>query len=670
MIHSLKISALIVCLASATAMGQPGYPSTVHQEGKGMRITQEEPDTPEIRQMLHIVGHLGDPHPDSALAMLEQILHASRHRHYSFGIAKSLQLSGIVYSHTGRFAQGIEHLRQLIYYCLTSGEHKDLLALGYNILGNIYLTQGKYEEAAYYYHQALLMPREHIRPSTVALIYINLSRLTQKLKQPPKALSYLDRAEPIATANRNYDLLCTINTNRGMIYAENDQTDSAIFYLHKAKDLILEYSNRYQNLQDIEYTNLVYLADLWLQEGQLDSAGACIKRIHEIKTPVVPLYWNRAYLISGKFYLQSRDYKRAEYYLIKALDSMTITNANNDLPNIHQALSDLYSAKEDFRKALQHNKNYIRLKDSLENERITNNVLRLEVLYRTSEKDKELIQQKMEITRQQSDVREKNLWIAIITSGMIVLVIVSAGLYKKRQTDRRLQLKEIQILRHQQETMEQAQEIERLKAMMKGEERERSRLARELHDGIGGMITAIKMSLGAARRVEPGLAQSQSLKEITRMLKDTGAEIRKTAHNLMPDVLVRNSLPEALMIFCTNIHQQLPTELSCQGDFSQLDKATELMLYRMTQELVQNILKHASATRASIELVVHENKLILTVEDNGTGFDTSRESSGFGLQNLRYRVAALQGNISIISEKNQGTIIHIEFELEKLRLGA
>jgi signal transduction histidine kinase len=640
------------------------------QDDKRVDTAQGETDTTEIYRMLYTAGPLGSRYPDSALGLLEQALRASYKQRYSYGIAKSLQLSGIVYSHTGRFQQGIAQMRRLIYYCLTTGEHKDLLALGYNIIGNIYFTQGKYEDAAYYYHQTLLMPREHIPSSTVALIYCNLSRLTQKLNQPRKALSYLDRAEPIATVNKNYDLICIINTNRGMIYAENGEIDSAILYLHKAKDLIGEYSKLYKNLQDIEYTNLVFLADLWLQRGALDSAGVCLKRIHEITTPVVPQYWNKASLISGKFYLKSGNYKRAEYFLKKALDSMAITNANGDLPNIHQALSDLYSATGDFRKALQHNKNYIRLKDSLENERITNNVLQLEVLYRTAEKDKELIRQKMEIARQQSDVREKNLWIAIITSGMIVLIIVSAGLYKKRQTDRRLQLKEIQILRHQQETMEQAQEIERLKAMMKGEERERSRLARELHDGIGGMITAIKMSLGAARRVEPGLAQSQSLKEITRMLKDTGAEIRKTAHNLMPDVLVRNSLPEALMIFCTNIHQQLPTELSCQGDFSQLDKATELMLYRMTQELVQNILKHASATRASIELVVHENKLILTVEDNGTGFDTSRESSGFGLQNLRYRVAALQGNISIISEKNQGTIIHIEFELEKLRLGA
>src|SRR5690606_4014938 len=194
------------------------------------------------------------------------------------------------------------------------------------------------------------------------------------------------------------------------------------------------------------------------------------------------------------------------------------------------------------------------------------------------------------------------------------------------------------------------------------------RLARELHDGIGGMLTAMKMNLSTARRKAPELTLNPSLTELMHMLEDTSSEVRKTAHNLMPDVLVQHALPEALMIFCNHIHKELETELSCQGDFTQLDKATELMLYRMVQELMQNVLKHASATRASIELIIYEGKLLLTVEDNGIGFDANEENKGFGLQNLRYRVAALQGKISITSEKNSSTIVHLEFDLEKLKM--
>ncbi len=621
-------------------------------------------------------AYIGNQQPDSALWILNHALGLSSRIGYTFGVAKCYQFSGIIYSHTGRFEQGIEQLRRMIYYCLTTGKHTDLLAVGYNILGNIYQTQGKYEEAAYYYHKTLQIPNSQLTESTKALIYVNLSTLTNKLKQPQKALYYLSRAETIAAQNRHYDLLSTINSNRGMIYTAMMQTDSAMLFLRKARNLINEHGHRYRGtLLDIEYTCMVYMADMWLLKNNLDSAAACIQRIHEIDVPVVPLYWNKAHLSMGKYYTQAGDYKQAEHYLLKALDSMQSSQANNDLASVHLALTHLYDTVGNHEKALRHSLHYIRLKDTLENEQVSNMVHQLEVRYRTAEKDKELISQNLEISRQQSDAREKNLWIAIITGGMIVLAITLAALYKKRQAEKRLQIKEIQILRQrqqamqqQQQAMQQAQEIEQLKAMMKGEERERGRLARELHDGIGGMLTAMKMNLSTARRKAPELTLNPSLTELMHMLEDTSSEVRKTAHNLMPDVLVQHALPEALMIFCNHIHKELETELSCQGDFTQLDKATELMLYRMVQELMQNVLKHASATRASIELVIYQGKLLLTVEDNGTGFDANEENSGFGLQNLRYRVAALQGKISITSDKNRSTIVHLEFDLEKLKM--
>ncbi len=642
--------------------------SIFSEEGK-LSITGSPADSHKVHQLIDTAWVRGNAYPDCVLTLLDHSLTLSRQKGYSFGIAKSLQLSGIICSHTGRYEEGITHLRQLIYYCLLTGKHTDLLGLGYNIIGNIYQSQGKYQEAAWYYYQTLRMPKEHLAESTIGLIYTNLSRLTHKLKQPEQAIYYLDRAEQIAARNNNYDLLCIISSNRGMIYADTDQNDSAVFYLRKARRQIREHSHRY-DLQDIEYTNLTYLADLWLKEGKTDSVAPCIKRMHEIRAPIIPLYKNKALLTTGKYYLLSGDNKNAERYLRNALDSAQSIHIGNDLPDIHLALANLYTATGKYREALQHKDDYIRLKDSLESREIANNVHHLEVRYRTAEKDKELISQKLKISQHKSDLQEKNLWIMLITSGMILLVIVSIALYKKRQADKRLQLKEIQILRQQQDAMRKEQEIESLKAMMKGEERERERLARELHDGIGGMLTAVKMNLSAARKKHPELAQFAALTEITHMLEDTGSEIRKTAHNLMPDVLVRHRLTEALMIYCENIgaDDQLKIDLQFQGDLSTLDKATELLLYRIIQELIQNILKHASATYAVIQLMVHNGQLNLTVEDNGTGFDTNEHNGGFGLQNLRYRVEALQGRLAIMSAKGRSTTIHIEFGLEKLKL--
>ncbi len=642
---------------------------TLRQSAVEQAKGEFESDSAALYQYLSIAASIGNEQPDSALIMLDHARWQSSQIGYSFGVAKSHQLSGIIYSHTGRYEQGIEQLMRLIYYCLTTGKHTDILAVGYNILGNIYQTQGKYDEAAYYYHQTLQIPYSQLNPSTKALIYVNLSTLTQKLKQPRKALYYLEQAEITATQNNHYDLLSIINSNRGMIYGAMKQTDSAIFYLRKAKNLIDEHKDLYRGkLEDIEYTCMVYMADIWLQKNNLDSVKVCIDRINEITIPVVPLYWNKANLAIGKYYTRVGEFKLAENYLLIALDSMQSSHANNDLSNVHMALTQLYDTIGKYENALRHSLQYIRLKDTLENEQISEMVHQLEVRYRTAEKDKELISQSLMISRQENDARKKNIWFTMISAGLIVSGIVSISLFAKRKADRRLQQKEIQILRQQQQAMLQAQEIDRLKAMMKGEEQERGRLARELHDGIGGMLTAMKMNLSTARRIAPELAANSSLTDLMHMLEDTSSEVRKTAHNLMPDVLVQHALPEALVIFCNHIHKELETELSCQGDFSQLDKATELMLYRMVQELIQNVLKHASATRASIELIIYQGRLLLTVEDNGAGFNTDDENDGFGLQNLRYRIAALQGKITINSNKNTGTSVHLEFDLEKLKI--
>jgi signal transduction histidine kinase len=612
----------------------------------------------------------GNRRPQHSLQLLNQSFEMSRQTGYTWGVAKSLQLSAIICSHTGRYDEGIAFLQHLIYYCLATGKHTDLLGSGYNVIGNIYQSLGKYEEAAYYYHQALQLPVARVRESTVGLIYTNLAELSYKIKQQAQALQYLNRAEEIARRNRNHDVRCIIQSTRGRIYADMNLHDSAKHFYREAQQLIRTYHRAEYDILDIEYSNLTYLAELWLNEGKADSAAPCIRRIEQIRTPVQPLRRNKAYLVTGRYHLAVGDYKKAEHYLLMALKSAERIHIGNDLANIHLGLSDLYAAQGDFGRALRYKDRYIQLKDSLEGQEIARDVQQLEIRYRTAEKDKELISQKLTISQHKSEMREKNLWMGIIAAGMVVLVIVSAALYKKRQADRRLQQKEIHILKQQQEAMQREQEIERLKAMMKGEEQERTRLARELHDGIGGMLTAIKMNLSAARKKYPELARFDPLTEITFMLEDTGAEIRKTAHNLMPDVLVRKRLPEALMIYCEQItaHDQLQIDLQFHGAFDQLTKATELMLYRIIQELLQNILKHANATHAVVQLREYEGKLSLTVEDNGEGFDTEAQSGGFGLLNLRYRVAALQGHISIMSAKGRHTTIHLEFDLENLKM--
>jgi signal transduction histidine kinase len=153
------------------------------------------------------------------------------------------------------------------------------------------------------------------------------------------------------------------------------------------------------------------------------------------------------------------------------------------------------------------------------------------------------------------------------------------------------------------------------------------------------------------------------------MLGDTTAEVRRMAHNLIPDVLTKYNLEKALDMYCNDINNtnQLQITVQCHGIADKLHKATELMCYRIVQELVQNIIKHAHATSASVQVMLVEGTLGIIVEDNGHGFDTTKQPfSGVGLDNLRFRVNALQGTMELLSQVNKGTAVHILFDAGKL----
>ena len=238
------------------------------------------------------------------------------------------------------------------------------------------------------------------------------------------------------------------------------------------------------------------------------------------------------------------------------------------------------------------------------------------------------------------------------------------SLYRIYRNRQRLQTEQLR-------SWQQEQEIGQLKAIMKGEEQERTRIARELHDGIGGMLVSASLPLGAVREEHPETTHIRKLDDLRTILSDIASEVRKTAHNLMPDVLIRHSLEDALGIFCDNIAAggQLEIDLQFQGNISGLDKSVELILYRITQELLQNVVKHAKASYAAVLIRQDGDKLSITVEDNGIGVDPEHVHEGIGLQNLKYRIQALQGEISIMSAPGRNTTVYIEFDHQRLSGG-
>lgn len=217
---------------------------------------------------------------------------------------------------------------------------------------------------------------------------------------------------------------------------------------------------------------------------------------------------------------------------------------------------------------------------------------------------------------------------------------------------------------HQQfNTEKKLKEMQLLEALREGEEKERSRIARDLHDGISGLIAAAKMHFETMGNQSVAIHQLPGFQQGMELLQKASIAVRQTSHNLMPEILLENGLAEALQRYCANVsYDELKLAFFSLGTIRRLPSQFELSLYRIAQELIGNIIRHAKADEAIIQLSQHEAHLTLAIEDNGQGFTIGHHGSGTGLSSIRRRVAAMNGTMEIQSAPGKGTQVYLEFE--------
>ena len=230
----------------------------------------------------------------------------------------------------------------------------------------------------------------------------------------------------------------------------------------------------------------------------------------------------------------------------------------------------------------------------------------------------------------------------------------------------------------QQNTILQAQQIKELEsekqllasqAILKGQEDERGRLARDLHDGLGGLLSSVKHSIINMKEKFVLTGDHVSVFEKSLDMIDTSIkELRRVAQNMMPEALAKFGLQEALKDYCATVSTP-STQVVFQsfGENATIKNSDEIIVYRIIQELVNNVLKHASASEAVVQLIKGAGWIKINVEDNGKGFNIAnlQASTGSGWSNLKSRVDYLKGNIDLKSEVGSGTSVSIELKIVK-----
>ena len=275
------------------------------------------------------------------------------------------------------------------------------------------------------------------------------------------------------------------------------------------------------------------------------------------------------------------------------------------------------------------------------------------------------VQQQSQIIKKEKEIislHSANLQKSTLNKFLIgsTIALVLLGLLGYRNFKTKQKLHKTQIIQ-----LEKDKQLLAIDAMLKGQEEERSRLAKDLHDGLGGMLSGVKLSF--VNMKENLIMDAESVTSFEKsilQLDNTIAELRKVAHNLMPEALVKFGLKNAILDFCNSMQLSSKTKIIFEqlGTERLLSNTADLYIYRIVQELINNAIKHADADQILVQLTKTNDKVLLTVEDDGKGFNTEliRSAKGIGLKNIQQRVDYLKGKIDIASQAAEGTSVNIE----------
>lgn len=212
------------------------------------------------------------------------------------------------------------------------------------------------------------------------------------------------------------------------------------------------------------------------------------------------------------------------------------------------------------------------------------------------------------------------------------------------------------VLLYQRQLREKQKAI--FQSVIDAEEKERNRIAKELHDSLGASLSAVKLYYES---LMPNISDKEKSELVYKMLSDSCNEVRSISHQMMPQVLIQEGLYTAVRQFCSPFTkiENLHFELNILGEEIRPNSSTtELMLYRILQELINNSIKHSKATEIIVQIMSSKSEIIMSVEDNGIGVsaDVLDQSSGLGINNLKSRVKFINGEFNVESSDNQGFV--------------
>lgn len=636
-----KISILLILLFSLTLSGQT---SLQYQDSIKIVINNLSSDSLRAKKYYKASTYALQNLSDLKLSRiyLDSAMHYSQISKFSDSEAKCHFLYGLLERISGNYEVALEHLDKNISYFKNDSINKSYALFQ---VGVIHSLKGDYKKSLSTYFEILKI-FEHKKDSFAMASTLNsIGNIYGKMDKYDKAIENYSRANEIFIKKNKKRDISNAYQNIGEIYIRKKDTIAAKENMKKSLLIAKEINEPYAKA-----TALFGLGRIYLRSQPKRS----LEYFKESESILENIQYNslkiKVYRDLGHYYRNNQNIEKAVIYYNKAL---ALAEELDELPpkeEILEGLSFIYESKNQFRKAYNYQSKYIIVKDSLFNMETTKELNLLQTRFETEKKDKEIIQQQLQLQKTESELQKEKAqtnYLTGIATFLLVGSILIWFLFQQRQKHKNQEIV----------TLKREHQIKTLETLIEGEEKERFRIAKELHDGVNGDLSAIKYKLSALLEMN-----NTVIKEAIIMIDKSCNQVRAISHNLVPPSLENFNLIEAVEEYCGKSDGSHSENITFQhlGEDANMSKKEEINIFRIIQELVTNSIKHANATEINVQISCRNKVMQITVEDNGKGFDKEKvEGKGIGLINIQSRIDYLHGTMDLISN-NQGTSTTIE----------
>ena len=604
--------------------------------------------------------------PDSALYHFNIFYQLLLQMGDTLGALGAQNNMAVVYRKMGDLNKAIEIYQSILS---SSVQKNDLpgMARYNNNLGNAYEAQGHYSSALECYTESRRIYEQLDKKYEIAVSNFNIAMIYDRLGRHNDALHLIRKYLQYCIDNNNKPGVASAYNNIGTNHYRRQSYDSAAYYYQKSL-LISQEIGDFNGLA-ITYDNLS--AVLIKSKSQYDSAFAYVERsirIHEHGKDSIGLA--SAYTHLGSIQMNIGAYDKAIESYLKANAILQGFESPSHKLEVLRELSNAYEHINEPVKALEYAHQLQSLEDSMSSR--INSAFRQEITLNETRHRAAILS---------LQVKKRNIVIWALSVGFLLMLgllfaIMQANRQRhKRMEEEGLRLKAEQIglkRKHELDKLLKDQELKSIGQVLEAQENERKRIAQDLHDRLGSMLSMIKVHfLNTEENIHD--LQERNQEEYDRainLLDEACEEVRRISHNLVSGVLKNFGLSAALEELKDALQNigKLDVEVIIHNMDERLNYDSEVNVYRIIQECVNNVLRHANATYVGIQVIRDNNKLKAMVEDNGVGFDPEllNGKKGIGLKNIQSRVVRLKGTFKLDSTPGKGTTIIVTTPIPRL----